>query len=178
MMCCIISLIFGSSQRSKTPKKIMKIRINEIDFEEIRTDVLKNQQFSPKYKAINPIHQVPAIVDGRFKYQRLDGSTKAEQWYYEGAPVPEVQSLGRLGPELPGGCRWEYIPSADSGQSYIINKGWGGLGIYKLFVSYVTEPKDFVYSLDNIPHDWLFLQCASVVHRGGAGTTAAGLKVA
>ncbi|KAJ8513776.1 hypothetical protein OPV22_004210 [Ensete ventricosum] len=56
-------------------------------------------------------------------------------------------------------------------QRGIINKGWGGLGN-------LAEPKDFVYSLDNIPHDWLFLQCKAVVHHGGAGTTAAGLKAA
>lgn len=30
-------------------------------------------------------------------------------------------------------------------------------------MSPVKEPKDFVFSLDNIPHDWLFLQCAAVV---------------
>lgn len=58
-----------------------------------------------------------------------------------------------------------------TGQRGIINKGWGGLGD-------LTEPKDFVYSLDNCPHDWLFPRCASVVHHGGAGTTAAGLKAA
>ncbi|KAH9607679.1 hypothetical protein KSS87_010942 [Heliosperma pusillum] len=56
-------------------------------------------------------------------------------------------------------------------QRGIINKGWGGLGD-------LAEPKDFVYLLDNVPHDWLFLQCAAVVHHGGAGTTAAGLKAA
>ncbi|KAJ8558222.1 hypothetical protein K7X08_004988 [Anisodus acutangulus] len=37
----------------------------------------------------------------------------------------------------------------------IINKGWGGLGN-------LVEPKDFVYLLDNCPHDWLFLQCSAV----------------
>ncbi|MQL71310.1 hypothetical protein Taro_003615 [Colocasia esculenta] len=58
-----------------------------------------------------------------------------------------------------------------TGQRGIINKGWGGLGN-------LAEPKDFVYLLDNCPHDWLFLQCAAVVHHGGAGTTAAGLKAA
>ncbi|XP_060185327.1 sterol 3-beta-glucosyltransferase UGT80A2-like isoform X3 [Lycium barbarum] len=58
-----------------------------------------------------------------------------------------------------------------TGQRGIINKGWGGLGSLK-------QPKDFVYLLDNCPHDWLFLQCAAVVHHGGAGTTAAGLKAA
>ncbi|KAL9233480.1 hypothetical protein vseg_008476 [Gypsophila vaccaria] len=56
-------------------------------------------------------------------------------------------------------------------QRGIINKGWGGLGN-------LEEPKEFVYLLDNVPHDWLFLQCAAVVHHGGAGTTAAGLKAA
>ncbi|KAA8550654.1 hypothetical protein F0562_002338 [Nyssa sinensis] len=58
-----------------------------------------------------------------------------------------------------------------TGQRGIINKGWGGLGD-------LAEPKDYVYLLDNCPHDWLFLQCAAVVHHGGAGTTAAGLKAA
>ncbi|CAN6197592.1 unnamed protein product [Urochloa humidicola] len=58
-----------------------------------------------------------------------------------------------------------------TGQRGIINKGWGGLGN-------LEESKEFVYVLDNVPHDWLFLQCKAVVHHGGAGTTAAGLKAA
>lgn len=33
-----------------------------------------------------------------------------------------------------------------------------------------------VYLLDNAPHSWLFPQMAAVVHHGGAGTTAAGLR--
>ncbi|XP_010243988.1 PREDICTED: sterol 3-beta-glucosyltransferase UGT80A2-like isoform X2 [Nelumbo nucifera] len=58
-----------------------------------------------------------------------------------------------------------------TGQRGIIGKGWGGLGN-------LAEEKEFVYSLDNCPHDWLFLRCKAVVHHGGAGTTAAGLKAA
>ncbi|XP_015875627.1 sterol 3-beta-glucosyltransferase UGT80A2-like [Ziziphus jujuba] len=58
-----------------------------------------------------------------------------------------------------------------TGQRGIINKGWGGLGE-------LEEQKDFVYFLDNCPHDWLFQRCSAVVHHGGAGTTAAGLKAA
>uniref|UniRef100_A0A804J3W9 sterol 3beta-glucosyltransferase n=1 Tax=Musa acuminata subsp. malaccensis TaxID=214687 RepID=A0A804J3W9_MUSAM len=42
-----------------------------------------------------------------------------------------------------------------TGQRGIINKGWGGLGN-------LAEPKDYVYLLDNVPHDWLFLQCKAV----------------
>ncbi|XP_022932911.1 sterol 3-beta-glucosyltransferase UGT80A2-like isoform X1 [Cucurbita moschata] len=58
-----------------------------------------------------------------------------------------------------------------TGRRGIINKGWGGLGN-------LAEPKEFVYVLDNCPHDWLFPRCMAVVHHGGAGTTAAGLKAA
>ncbi|CAM0908328.1 unnamed protein product [Alopecurus aequalis] len=58
-----------------------------------------------------------------------------------------------------------------TGQRGIINKGWGGLGT-------LAEQKDSIYVLDNCPHDWLFRQCKAVVHHGGAGTTAAGLKAA
>jgi len=43
-----------------------------------------------------------------------------------------------------------------TGQRGIINKGWGGLGN-------LEESKEFVYVLDNVPHDWLFLQCKAVV---------------
>ncbi|CAN6724992.1 unnamed protein product [Malus baccata var. baccata] len=55
-------------------------------------------------------------------------------------------------------------------QRGIINRGWGGLGN--------LEPSDSVYLVDNCPHDWLFKRCSAVVHHGGAGTTAAGLKAA
>ncbi|KAL6345124.1 hypothetical protein AAG906_013608 [Vitis piasezkii] len=63
-----------------------------------------------------------------------------------------------------------------TGQRGIINKGWGGLGDY-LDLS-EQQLKGLVYVLDNCPHDWLFLQCSAVVHHGGAGTTAAGLRAA
>ncbi|KAL6639462.1 hypothetical protein ACP70R_023192 [Stipagrostis hirtigluma subsp. patula] len=74
-------------------------------------------------------------------------------------PIPEPDRLTRI-----------IVEALEiTGQRGIINKGWGGLG--KL-----DEVKEFVYVLDNVPHDWLFLQCKAVIHHGGAGTTAAGLK--
>jgi sterol 3beta-glucosyltransferase len=33
-----------------------------------------------------------------------------------------------------------------------------------------------VFILGNVPHDWLFERVSAVVHHGGAGTTAIGLK--
>ncbi|KAF9601601.1 hypothetical protein IFM89_020517, partial [Coptis chinensis] len=57
----------------------------------------------------------------------------------------------------------------DTGQRGIIDRGWGDLGIF-------LEVPDNVFLLEDCPHDWLFPQCAAVVHHGGAGTTATGLR--
>ncbi|CAN1234958.1 Sterol 3-beta-glucosyltransferase UGT80B1 [Linum perenne] len=54
-------------------------------------------------------------------------------------------------------------------QRGIIDQGWGGLGS-------LVEAPDYVFLLEDCPHDWLFPQCAAVVHHGGAGTTATGLR--
>ncbi|KAL4555150.1 hypothetical protein LXL04_037761 [Taraxacum kok-saghyz] len=40
----------------------------------------------------------------------------------------------------------------------------------------VSVIPDDVFLLEDYPHDWFFRQCAAVVHHGGAGTTATGLK--
>jgi UDP:flavonoid glycosyltransferase YjiC (YdhE family) len=53
-------------------------------------------------------------------------------------------------------------------QRAILVSGWGGL-------SQVNLP-DNVFMIDAVPHDWLFPRVAAVVHHGGAGTTAAGLR--
>ncbi|KAK4859282.1 hypothetical protein QYF36_002738 [Acer negundo] len=55
----------------------------------------------------------------------------------------------------------------DTGQRGILDRGWGGLG---------NEARDNIFLLEDCPHDWLFPQCSAVVHHGGAGTTATGLK--
>ena len=55
-----------------------------------------------------------------------------------------------------------------SGQRGLIATGWGGLNVEDL--------PDTIFKLDAAPHDWLFPQVAAVVHHGGAGTTAAGLR--
>ncbi|KAK7270424.1 hypothetical protein RIF29_23546 [Crotalaria pallida] len=54
-------------------------------------------------------------------------------------------------------------------QRGIIDHGWGNLGN-------LAEVPGNVFLLKECPHDWLFPQCSAVVHHGGAGTTATGLK--
>ncbi|KAF2417409.1 UDP-Glycosyltransferase/glycogen phosphorylase [Tothia fuscella] len=57
-----------------------------------------------------------------------------------------------------------------SGVRALVSKGWGGLGGDDM------DLPENIYMLDNTPHDWLFPKMAAVVHHGGAGTTAIGLK--
>ncbi|MCU0494755.1 MAG: glycosyltransferase [Chloroflexaceae bacterium] len=53
-------------------------------------------------------------------------------------------------------------------QRAILASGWGGLNPAQL--------PDSIFAVDAVPHSWLFPQVAAVVHHGGAGTTAAGLR--
>jgi sterol 3beta-glucosyltransferase len=57
---------------------------------------------------------------------------------------------------------------ARSGQRAVLLAGWAGLGGESL------PPNIFL--LDSAPHTWLYPRMAAVVHHGGAGTTAAGLR--
>ena len=53
-------------------------------------------------------------------------------------------------------------------QRAILLSGWGGLR--------KTDLPESVFMIDSIPHAWLLPRVAAVVHHGGAGTTAAGLR--
>jgi sterol 3beta-glucosyltransferase len=57
-----------------------------------------------------------------------------------------------------------------AGVRAVIASGWGGLSGVR------DDPGVLV--IDSAPHRWLFPRVAAVVHRGGAGTTAAGLLAA
>ena len=57
---------------------------------------------------------------------------------------------------------------AEAGQRAVLLSGWGELRQDNL--------PEKVFMARSIPHAWLFPQVAAVVHHGGAGTTAAGLR--
>lgn len=51
----------------------------------------------------------------------------------------------------------------------VISAGWGGENVR-------LKSNRQVYFADFVPHDWLFPRVKAVVHHGGAGTTASGLR--
>lgn len=55
-----------------------------------------------------------------------------------------------------------------AGRRGVLLGGWQDLGRGAL--------PETVLRVDDVPHEWLFPRCAAVVHHGGAGTTAAGLR--
>ena len=57
---------------------------------------------------------------------------------------------------------------ARTGNRAIFLTGWGGWQ--------PESPPPGTLFLDSAPHDWLFPRCKLIVHHGGAGTTAAGLR--
>jgi sterol 3beta-glucosyltransferase len=56
-----------------------------------------------------------------------------------------------------------------SGQRGVLATGWDGMSKME------NLPKD-IFMLESAPHSWLFPRMAAVVHHGGAGTTAEGLR--
>ncbi|MFC2043039.1 glycosyltransferase [Chloroflexota bacterium] len=55
-----------------------------------------------------------------------------------------------------------------SNQRVVLLGGWASIHEGNL--------PDHIYAIESAPHDWLFPYMAAVVHHGGAGTTAAGLR--
>ena len=51
----------------------------------------------------------------------------------------------------------------------MLASGWSGL-------SGLDDLPETIFTLESAPHTWLFPRMAAVVHHGGAGTSAAGLR--
>lgn len=65
---------------------------------------------------------------------------------------------------------------AQTKQRGVIQSGWAGLRRGEVSSPVSSPGPADVIVIDSIPHTWLFPRMAAVVHHGGAGTTAAGLR--
>ncbi|KAJ3139388.1 hypothetical protein HK101_003651 [Irineochytrium annulatum] len=91
--------------------------------------------------------------------------------FLESGPPPVYIGFGSIVVDDPDALTQVIFQAVEkAGVRALVSKGWGGLGGENLKVP------DNVYMIGNCPHDWLFQRVSCVVHHGGAGTTAAGLK--
>lgn len=67
-------------------------------------------------------------------------------------------------------CELIFKATVQAGVRAVVSRGWGGMGDG-------MDIPDSVFMVDNVPHDWLFPQLDAVVHHGGAGTCAIGMKL-
>ncbi|ALF55356.1 glycosyl transferase [Nostoc piscinale CENA21] len=89
--------------------------------------------------------------------------------FLEGGEPPIYVGFGSMGnrnPEQTADIILQALRKTQ--QRAVMLSGWGGL--------YKENLPDSVYLVDSIPHSWIFSRVAAVVHHGGAGTTAAGLR--
>lgn len=105
------------------------------------------------------------FLDGVEQYQP---PAKLEDFLAAGNPPVYVGfgSIAGTNPRRTGRIVVEALQQANV--RGIIATGWGGL--------VVENPPETILTIDEAPHDWLFPRVAAVVHHGGCGTTAAGMR--
>ncbi|CAK7200948.1 hypothetical protein SEUCBS139899_003648 [Sporothrix eucalyptigena] len=88
-------------------------------------------------------------------------------------PPPVYIGFGSIVVDDPDGLTKNVVEAVNkAGVRAIVSKGWAGVG-----GDAVKGKGDNIFFLEKeYPHEWLFPRMACVVHHGGAGTTAAGLR--
>lgn len=86
-------------------------------------------------------------------------------------PAPVYIGFGSIGSASQAESTTRLILTAlkQVGQRAILATGWNGMA-----QSFTLPPE--ILQIESAPHAWLFPRMAAVVHHGGAGTTAAGLR--
>lgn len=85
-------------------------------------------------------------------------------------PKPVYVGFGSMGSRDGAQTARQVIEALQqAGRRGVLATGWQGMQA-------VGELPESIYLLESAPHSWLFPHMAAVVHHGGAGTTAAGLR--
>ena len=126
--------------------------------------------FSPRVVPPPPDWTPDVHVTGYWFLDRPDYAPPPELVrFLEAGPPPIYVGFGSMAgadPERTSAAVLEALERAE--QRGVVATGWGGL------TARAVPPHVLV--TDAVPHDWLFPRVRAVVHHGGAGTTAAGLR--
>lgn len=89
--------------------------------------------------------------------------------FLDGGEPPVYVGFGSMSTHDAGGTMDAILDAVRRvGVRAIVHRGAAGL--------HAADLPPEVLVVDDVPHEWLFPRCAAVVHHGGAGTTAAGLR--
>ena len=89
--------------------------------------------------------------------------------FIEGGQPPVFIGFGSMPVKNPAKTTQTILAALkETNQRAILHTGWSGLG--------ETELPDHVFKIDYAPYSWLFPRMAMVIHHGGSGTTAFGLR--
>ncbi len=90
------------------------------------------------------------------------------QTFLEAGPPPVYVGFGSMRPPEPDAFARTVVEALRlAGVRGVFLTGWSGMRV---------QPSPDLYVAEEAPHAWLFPRVAAVVHHGGAGTTAAGLR--
>ena len=90
--------------------------------------------------------------------------------FLKAGPTPIYVGFGSMTGRDPGELtRLAVAAITRAKQRAVLVRGWGG-------IDGDTALPDHVLALESVSHEWLFPRVSAVVHHGGAGTTAAGLR--
>ncbi|KAF3037671.1 hypothetical protein E8E12_007149 [Didymella heteroderae] len=123
------------------------------------------------YMVKNPglIPSMKTIQAGEIKRKRLMTGSPGKA-FLESGPPPVYIGFGSIVLEDPQRITAAIMEAVErNGFRAIVSKGWSNLG------SNGESHKDVLF-IGDCPHEWLFQRVAAVIHHGGAGTTACGLK--
>ncbi len=111
------------------------------------------------------------VVTGYWFLDPAEGWTPSRALldFLSAGPPPVYVGFGSMSNRDPSAtARLVLAAIARTGQRAVILSGWDGMA--------AADVPDSVYVLDGAPFSWLFPRMTAVVHHGGAGTTAAGLR--
>jgi UDP:flavonoid glycosyltransferase YjiC (YdhE family) len=127
--------------------------------------------YSPQVLAPPPDWPANIQVTGYWFSEAPPGWTPPEALvrFLEAGPPPIYIGFGSMPSRRPEATAEMVLQAlAQCGHRGVLSAGWGGLKQSELPANVVM--------VRSVPHDWLFPQMAAVVHHGGVGTTAAGLR--
>ncbi|KAK3693580.1 hypothetical protein B0T22DRAFT_421016 [Podospora appendiculata] len=122
-----------------------------------------------------PSDWAPEISISGFYFLNLASSYTPEPdlaAFLAAGPPPVYIGFGSIVVEDPTALTRTILDAISiAGVRALVSKGWGGLGADSVGIP------EGVFMLGNCPHDWLFQHVSAVVHHGGAGTSAVGIKL-